>query len=642
METTEIISQEEGTDSMNEENKITHLIEQIKNGDEQAFADFYSSTYKYVYSRAKCMFSDEQEAQDLTQEVYLAVYRNIDSLQSAESVFAWLRTITFYQGTKLVKKKRKEVLLAEENEGLFEELPDEGQEIEDDYVDKQDIEIIRDCINQLSDEQRTVVLAYYYDNLKVEEIAEQFAISAGTIKSRLYLARKNLKSFIEAQEKKQGYKLHSLGLPTLSAAIGLALQQNMSLSTNKTGILFSGICKELGIANVGNVIAGEVAKTGAQKVVAHGIRGFGKKIALETAKFSVKKIAISVTGILAATAVTGSVIVGMNNNNSDKEEIIPKEEIEFSYQEENEEEIENEASEWELLGDKQQYLAFGENLYRKEDQTYGYTKEFVDVLYIIADGWFSGASKSDLDIILQISLEKLPDTATAKEVYDALYLFAISTVRELVITGEGESPYEYLNRMASPYASERCGFVVGTVFTFTNGATCTYQGQDIWTEANGRTWKANDNNKGGIWIEIYTTSPYYAEQAGFMVGEVCDFGPLKGLTYQGQDIWVNSSGTKYKSYKISDEGLHVDIVKTYDNVYPSYTFAKPGETPISEREGYAVGHVIHYDHIISGNDSERIYQGNDVWLRQYETGESYLEIAAYDDEGKFVWVEKLD
>ena len=627
---------------MNEEKKITHCIEQIKNGDAKAFEDFYSSTYKYVYSRAKCMFSDEQEAMDLTQEVYLAVYRNINSLQSSESVYSWLRTITFYQGTKLVKKKRKEVLLTEENEGFFEELPDERQEVENEYADKQDVEMIRDCINHLSDEQRMVILAYYYDNLKVEEISEQFATSVGTIKSRLYLARKNLKSFIEVQEKKQGYKLHSFGAPALSSAIGLALQQNLSLSTNKRGILFGGICKELGIKNVGNMVAGEVAKTGAQKVVAHGIRGLGKKIAMETAKFSVKKIAISVAGILTATAVTSSVIIGMNNNSSDKEEVPSIQESEAFYPEEFEADVEDEDSEWELLGDKQQYLAFGENLYRTENKTYGYSKEFVDVLYIIADGWFSGASKRDLDIILQISLEKLSDTASAKEVYDALWMFSISTVREAMITGEGESPYEDLKRMASPYVSDRCGFVVGQVFTFLDSRTRTYQGQDIWVEADGRTWKAIANDEGGFSFEIHTTSSYYADQAGFVVGEVRDFGVYKELTYLGQDIWVNSSGTKYKSYKITDEGLHVDIIKTYDNIYPSYTFAKSGETPISEREGYAVGDVIKYDHMISGYDSKRIYQGNDVWLLEYEMGDTSWEVAAYDEEGKMVWVDKLD
>ena len=179
------------------EKNLIQLVEQLKNGDERAFATVYNQTYKYVYSRAKCMFSDEGEVQDLIQEVYLALYRNASSIKTEDSIFAWLRTTTFYQGTKMLQKKRKEALLSEEVEGIFETIPDEETQIESDYMDKEDVEVIRSCIDRLSDEQKTVLLAYYYDNLKVNEISEMLSVSEGKIKSRLFLARKNRKTHLE-------------------------------------------------------------------------------------------------------------------------------------------------------------------------------------------------------------------------------------------------------------------------------------------------------------------------------------------------------------------------------------------------------------------------------------------------------------
>ena len=232
------------------QSKMKEIIEQMKQGDEKGFASFYTQTYKYVYSRARCMFSDEDEVQDLVQEVYLAAYRNIHTLETSESIFAWLRTITFYQGTKMLKKRRKEVLLSEEHEEVFENNPDDETEIADDYMNREDIQVIRECIQKLSDEQKTVILAYYYDNLKVEEIADLLSISEGTIKSRLYLARKNLKVHIEEQEKKRGYKLHSFGPVTLAMALGAVLQENMNVSREGSSFLFSGLCKELGMGTV--------------------------------------------------------------------------------------------------------------------------------------------------------------------------------------------------------------------------------------------------------------------------------------------------------------------------------------------------------------------------------------------------------
>ena len=80
-----------------------------------------------------------------------------------------------------MKKKGNEILLSGESEETFEALPDETENTEQGFIDKQDIEIIRSCIDRLSDEQRAVILAYYYDNLKVEEIAELLSISVGTV-----------------------------------------------------------------------------------------------------------------------------------------------------------------------------------------------------------------------------------------------------------------------------------------------------------------------------------------------------------------------------------------------------------------------------------------------------------------------------
>lgn len=298
------------------ENEIVKLLEQIKNGDERAFAEFYSQTYKYVYSRAKCMFSDEEEVQDLVQEVYLAVYRNIGSLEVNESIFAWLRTTTFYQGTKMLKKKRKEVLLSEDGEEMFESIPDDEPEIEEGYMNQEDVQVIRECINRLSDEQKTVLLAYYYDNLKVNEIAEILSLSVGTIKSRLYLARKNLQVHIEEEEKKRGYKLHSFGAVSLALALRMFLQGNMELAGSVEETIFARVCQGLNF-EVSKAVA---AQSGlAEQVVQEGTKQAGKGILGKLGVLGAKKVAISVVGIIAAVAIGITAVVNSKQDNEENE-----------------------------------------------------------------------------------------------------------------------------------------------------------------------------------------------------------------------------------------------------------------------------------------------------------------------------------
>lgn len=295
---------------MDEEKGIVQLIEQVKNGDERAFAEFYSQTYKYVYSRAKCMFSDEQEVQDLVQEVYLALYRNAANIQSGESIFGWLKTTTFYQGTKMLKKKRKEVLLSEEGEGMFESIPDDEPEIEEGYMNQEDVQVIRECINRLSDEQKTVLLAYYYDNLKVNEIAEILSLSAGTVKSRLYLARKNLQVHIEEEEKKRGYKLHSFGAVTLALALRMFLQGNMEVVGSVEETIFAKVCQGLNF-EVSKTVA---AQSGiAEQVAQEGTKQAGKGILGKLGALGAKKIAISAVGIIAAATIGGLHIEDMTS-----------------------------------------------------------------------------------------------------------------------------------------------------------------------------------------------------------------------------------------------------------------------------------------------------------------------------------------
>ncbi len=294
----------------NKKSELVQAIEQLKNGDEKGFSTLYTHTYKYVYSRARMLSDNEQEIMDILQEVYISAYRNIGALKSSDSLYAWLKTITFHAGGKMLKKNRKEILLSEEHEEMLETLPDEESMTEDDYLNKQDIEVIRDCIKRLSDEHRTVIMAFYYDNLKVEEISELLSISAGTVKSRLHSARKKLKGYIEEQEKKQGYTFHSFGGVTLAFAIGSLLQENMAVSESLNAVVFNNICNELGFASSGQV-------AGINSVVREGTQMLKGKILKKVAEIGTKKLVALTIGIVGTVAVTGTaVVVGTSSDDN--------------------------------------------------------------------------------------------------------------------------------------------------------------------------------------------------------------------------------------------------------------------------------------------------------------------------------------
>ena len=194
---------------------------------------------------------------------------------------------------------------------MFEDLPDESRGTEERIARAEEIQIMKDCIYELSEEQRAVVLAYYYDEMKVEEIARLLEISEGTVKSRLYHARKRLKASLAELEKKQGYRLYSISIPAVLAAVGYLLGE-ITIPAEAAGGIYSGICSCAGMKNmtentasntVGN-IAGNTVGTAAGNAAGKAVRTAAGKAAGLTGK----KLALIILGIAAGAALIGATI----------------------------------------------------------------------------------------------------------------------------------------------------------------------------------------------------------------------------------------------------------------------------------------------------------------------------------------------
>ena len=294
---------------LNPDTELAKAVEQLKNGDKDGFPVFYQETYRYIYARAKCICSNEQDALELMQEVYLIAYKNIKSLHASEALYGWLKTITLRQGASMLKKKNKEYLLPEESEMTLEEMPDETAELEENYLDKQDLDTIRSCVERLSDDQRAVILAYYYENMKVEEIGEVFSISAGTVKSRLYLARKKLKNYLEEEEKKQGYTFHSFGAVTLVLVLRSLLKENMYQAEKNSALIYQNLCQQIGIASaVTTTTTASKTATTATKTAAQTAKSVGKT----AAGLGAKKAVITIVSAVAVTALVGTAAIRRN------------------------------------------------------------------------------------------------------------------------------------------------------------------------------------------------------------------------------------------------------------------------------------------------------------------------------------------
>lgn len=290
------------TQNQDKKDKLKKALELLQQGDERGFEDVYAETYQYVYQRAKYMMDDEEEALDLVQEVYLSLHRDVKKIKNIESIFGWLKTTTYRQGLKQIEKHRKSGQLVENEVVVFGSITDDAAEIEENYARQKDLDFVNDCILQLSEEQKFVVLAYYYDDMKVEEIASFFGISTGTVKSRLYLARKKLKTMISDEEEKQGYKFYGFCGPLVTATLTSMLEKEIPVELIQRNNI---------LENLHNLVQTGTADDIAAATGAVVSKTIGSAILTKIAEIGAKKVAITTVsvGLATATAVTGYVAV---------------------------------------------------------------------------------------------------------------------------------------------------------------------------------------------------------------------------------------------------------------------------------------------------------------------------------------------
>lgn len=189
---------------------ISHLVEKIKKGDNKSFEKLYKLTEREVWFTCISFLKNETTAQDIMQETYITAFLKIQSLEKSSQIRSWLNRIAVNKCKNYLKGKG-EIQLDDE---IFENqaIVDESISIPEEYIsDKAKREIILSIMQEvLSDVQYQTVIMHYFNEMTVDEIAEVFECSRGTVLSRLNYSRAKMKTAIEDYENKSGDRLHGV------------------------------------------------------------------------------------------------------------------------------------------------------------------------------------------------------------------------------------------------------------------------------------------------------------------------------------------------------------------------------------------------------------------------------------------------
>jgi len=177
-------------------NDEERLIERLRQRDEGAFNELVRLHQAAVFRQLLRVIGDAAEAEDLAQEVFVTVFKAIETFRGDSRLATWIHRIAQNHARNRLKyhgrhKRRGDAPLEETTEEAV-AVPETGSRLPrpDHQVEAHQAELqIRLAITQLDPEQRTLIVLRDLENLSYEEIQEQTGLPSGTVKSRLHRAR---------------------------------------------------------------------------------------------------------------------------------------------------------------------------------------------------------------------------------------------------------------------------------------------------------------------------------------------------------------------------------------------------------------------------------------------------------------------
>src|SRR5688572_3997777 len=180
-------------------NREAVLIERCAAGEEVACAELVAGHERMVYTLGLHLLGDRDEALDLSQEVFLRVFRTIGSFRGQSALKTWIYRIVINQARNRQRfwrrRRRSDQVSLDQHVAEHGDLsqPGDGTSPHRALARKELASRLWSALNDLPFDQRTVIVLREIDGLSYEEIAFSLGVAIGTVKSRLTRARQELR-----------------------------------------------------------------------------------------------------------------------------------------------------------------------------------------------------------------------------------------------------------------------------------------------------------------------------------------------------------------------------------------------------------------------------------------------------------------
>jgi len=179
------------------------IIKTCQEGDPNAFSELVSRYKNLVYSIILRMVADKEEANDLAQEVFIKVYKNLDKYYPEFAFSTWIMRITTNHVIDTRRKKKHQTISLDERQDLV--LGELSPEVR--YIEKERAQNLKQIVENLPTMYKVPIILYHQQGLSYQEIANVIEEPLSKVKNRIFRGRKLLKADLLSMEEGESYEL---------------------------------------------------------------------------------------------------------------------------------------------------------------------------------------------------------------------------------------------------------------------------------------------------------------------------------------------------------------------------------------------------------------------------------------------------
>lgn len=178
------------------DNELVKLI--VSSGEDRYSKELYARYTNKVYGKCIILTKDKEISKDLTHDIFIKVFMNIQKFRGESDFSFWIHSVTYNHCISFLKKRNH---IGEINEGLEQDITEENDR-EDNALKIRNhrTDLLEEVFVLLKEEDRVILMMYYKDGFSVKEIAQSLDAKESATKMRLKRARERLQKLLTSKE----------------------------------------------------------------------------------------------------------------------------------------------------------------------------------------------------------------------------------------------------------------------------------------------------------------------------------------------------------------------------------------------------------------------------------------------------------